>query len=81
MIVVANTGLDYKLIAIGPLEQSPMSDHDFGDIAVDDENETFYVHETLLVFNGLDSVVKSCRQYPGGNMTATAHHENNQGML
>ena len=45
-------------------EESPMDNHKGGEIAADDENKVFYVHEVLVVTNGLDSIVKACMSYP-----------------
>lgn len=77
MKTVLNTGMDWKLVAIEPLEQSPMPGHEFGEVAADAENKTFYIHETILVFNGAASVIKSCRQYPNLWITEEKQNEHN----
>jgi len=55
---------DYWLRVLPYGEDSPMENHKGGEIAADDENKVFYVHEVLVVTNGLDSIVKACMSYP-----------------
>ena len=54
----------YTLQVIGYGEQSPMENHKGGEIATDDISQVFYVHEVLVVTNGLDSIIKACNSYP-----------------
>lgn len=54
---------NWTLIAIETGEDSPMENHLGGEIAVDDENKRFYMHETFIVFYGTDSIKNSCYQY------------------
>ena len=54
---------NWQLIAIPYGEQSPMLNHLGNQIASDDERKRFYAHDTMLVFYGLDSIAKGCREY------------------
>lgn len=54
---------DWKLIAIEPSEESPMQNHRFGEVAIDEEKKTFYVHEIFLTEMGLDSIQEACNRY------------------
>ena len=64
MIRVNNYTGPWSLFAITPGEQSPMHDHPFGEIAADDETKAFFVHESYLRTQGLDSITKACKLYP-----------------
>jgi hypothetical protein len=57
-----NNGYTLQVIKYG--EQSPMDNHKGGEIAADEDNKVFYVHEVLVVTNGLDSIMKACNSYP-----------------
>jgi hypothetical protein len=60
---IAATIKDWKIVAIPPCAKSPMQNHKGGEIAVDDENKTFYAWEIFIVTYGLDSIIKSCTKY------------------
>jgi len=53
----------YTLVAIPPGHESPMEQHEGGDIAVDDDHRIMYVWEVFLVLYGAQSIVTACLQY------------------
>ena len=63
MKLVSKFNDDWALYAIEAGEESPMENHLSGEIAVDNENKRFYMHEIFIVCYGTDSVIKSCNQY------------------
>lgn len=54
---------DWSLIAIEYGEKSPMHGHLSGEIAADDDNQLFYMHDVFIRCYGTDSIKKSCETY------------------
>ena len=53
----------YKLALIPYGAESPMENHQGGEIATDTESKTFYAWEVFAVAYGIDSLVKACHSY------------------
>lgn len=52
METIGTTSFGYKVLAIPPVQPSPMANH-MGEIAVDDETRTMFVWVSLLLRMGL----------------------------
>ena len=63
MNTISTTKSGYKIVAINPDESSPMENHKGGEIAVDEENKTMYVHGVFVACYGTDSIMKACESY------------------
>ena len=53
----------WKLVGILPSEESPMINHLRGEIATDNENKIFYMHDIFIIMYGLESIIKTCNTY------------------
>lgn len=53
----------WTLHAIPPGGASPMENHQGGEIAADDADRRFIVHEVFLIFQGLSAIEKACASY------------------
>ncbi len=53
----------YRITVIPYGKGSPMAGHLGGEIAADDANKTFYVHEITVVAMGMNSIINACKRY------------------
>ena len=63
MNAISTTKSGYKVVAIDPDESSPMENHKGGEIAVDDESKTMFVHGVFVACYGLESIMRACESY------------------
>ena len=61
-----NAGWHLCILKYG--EPSPMEDHGPMELGADDATKRIFAHETLVVFYGTESVLKSCREYIANNV-------------
>ena len=53
----------WKIKFILPGHESPMANHNGGEIAVDDDQRIMYGWHVFAVLYGTESIVKACEQY------------------
>lgn len=60
---IGKTNHGYSVTALDAGETSPMQNHLGGEVAVDEETKTMYVHGVFVSTYGLDSIMKACNSY------------------